>query len=768
MNKPTYEDLEKEVLLLRELVNGDLTPERKELYRKINKIDMDFHFLLNMFYEAIVLHKDGRILYANNKYYEMFGYTPEELSGEDALALTIDKTSIKKAKNKIIDGNIENYEVIGLRKGGERFEVEVRPNSVEYMGKNVRVTILMDLSEEKKKERSLKESEERFRRVVESNMFGMAIWETKGAVVSANDKFLEIVGYSREDLREGKLSWEKITTTEYYDLILKKIKEVKEKGFCTSFEKEYTRKDGSKIPVLVGGITGTGGQIISYSINLNKKRSGDVKLKRSEAKSRALLNAIPDLMLIMTREGLILDFKADNSGQFDKNLNDKNIKDILPDDIADKIIKCVCDALESNKVEHLEYDLDLSGCGKRYYEGSINRFSNNEVIAILRDITDRKKFEVQLQHSEKMDAIGTLAGGIAHDFNNILGVITGNISYLFNKFDHENEIHSILKDMMEGTIQAQSLTQQLLTFSKGGTPVKTVCAVDKIVTEASKFVTRGSKTLCHYDIQENLWRSEVDEGQLHQVICNLVINSIQAMPKGGDINIRIENLAAFKKEFLKKGDYIKISITDHGTGINENDHQKIFEPYYSTKKKGSGLGLATAYSIVEKHHGKIEVISKKNYGATFIIYLKATDKEIPLILKKSVQDVNMKKGKVLIMDDEEILLKMLERILVRIGYEPYFAMDGREAVEMYKESIEDGDPFDLVMMDLTVPGGMGGKEAITELLKIDPKVKSVVSSGYSNDPVMANYSDYGFSGVIPKPYSFEEIFNVFGEIINKN
>ena len=390
---------------------------------------------------------------------------------------------------------------------------------------------------------------------------------------------------------------------------------------------------------------------------------------------------------------------------------------------------------------------------------------------IVEDITERKriveenkKLEEQLQQAQKMEAIGTLAGGIAHDFNNMLGVITGNISYALSQLNQDEELFEVLSDVQEGARQAQNLTQQLLTFAKGGEPIKKVVKLNQIVKESAEFVSRGTKSSCEFNLANDLWTVEVDPGQLNQVIGNLIINSNQAMPNGGTIAIRTENteIESEGNLSLPAGRHIKIVIEDQGIGISKKHLPNIFDPYFSTKQKGSGLGLATAYSIIKRHDGHITVYSEIEKGTVFNIYLPASSKDFQEIKDKD-DTKHSGSGNILIMDDQESILKMTGRMLNRMGYETVFATDGKKAVELYREAYHSENPFDLVILDLTIPGGMGGTKTIIELLKFDPDVKALVSSGYSNDPIMANYEDYGFCGVVPKPYTKAQL----SEVLNK-
>ncbi|MBF0406421.1 MAG: PAS domain S-box protein [Candidatus Riflebacteria bacterium] len=394
--------------------------------------------------------------------------------------------------------------------------------------------------------------------------------------------------------------------------------------------------------------------------------------------------------------------------------------------------------------------------------------ANSEIIGVVlvfRDISEKYRMEKEMQQIQKLESIGTLAGGIAHDFNNLLGAITGNISYALSRVSKNEEIYEVLSDTLGSTKQAQTLTQQLLTFSKGGTPVKKISNINQIIRETALFVARGGNIRCEFELPDDLWSAEVDPGQINQAISNLVINANQAMPEGGIVKLKSENFEIASENLLPlpPGKYIKISVQDHGIGISERHISKIFDPYFSTKQKGSGLGLAIVYSIIKRHNGYIEVNSTVGKGSIFFVYLPASS--VVHVNIEQIETTHNGRGKILIMDDQEAILKMTGRILNGMGYETVFASDGSQAIEIYRKAYQSAKPFDLVILDLTVPGAMGGAKTIPELLKIDSNVKAVVSSGYSNDPIMANYKDYGFSGVISKPYTRAQLAEILNTIL---
>ncbi|MBI4326073.1 MAG: PAS domain S-box protein [Chloroflexi bacterium] len=388
------------------------------------------------------------------------------------------------------------------------------------------------------------------------------------------------------------------------------------------------------------------------------------------------------------------------------------------------------------------------------------------VVLVFRDITEKQKVEAELLKASKLESVGLLAGGIAHDFNNILTAIIGNLS-LSRRYAHPPEpIYQLVEEVEKAALRARDLTQQLVTFAKGGAPVRQTASIGEIIRESAEFVLRGANVRCEFNLPADLAPVEVDAGQISQVIHNLVINGMQAMPEGGVIRVcgRNVRLDAASEVPLPEGRYVRLDIEDHGLGIKAEHLSRIFDPYFTTKKQGSGLGLATAYAILKRHDGLLTVESTVGRGSVFHVYLPASDKTIPSPLERRSQEFRGQ-GRILIMDDEESILELASVTLRHFGYEVLAAKNGEEAVTLYAQALEARRPFSAVIMDLTIPGGMGGKEAIKKLLTLDRKVKAIVSSGYSSDPVMANYRAYGFCGVVSKPYQIEELGRVVQEVL---
>ncbi len=388
-----------------------------------------------------------------------------------------------------------------------------------------------------------------------------------------------------------------------------------------------------------------------------------------------------------------------------------------------------------------------------------------QIMTMVVDITLRKKMEEEQLKIEKLESLGILAGGIAHDFNNILTSIMINLTRV-RMASSDARICDIISEIEKACNHANDLTSKFITFSKGGSPVKKVMSIRDQLRDSTLFALQGSRVRCQFFITDNLWPVEVDEAQINQVILNLVINAKQAMPDGGFLFIEAENIesGALRGFPLPEKDFIRITFRDQGNGILPEHLPKIFDPYFTTKQEGSGLGLSSAYSIVKNHDGYLDVDSSPGSGTAFYLYLPAVSDAVEDAMKSSSLCMRGE-GRILLMDDDRSLRDTISRTLGQMGYEVEIASDGNEAVEKYKKYAGNGKPFDVVILDLTVAEGMGGKETIQKLLKIDPGVRAIVSSGYSDDALMSDFRKYGFIGVISKPYDIKDLHSLLSSVI---
>ncbi len=384
-------------------------------------------------------------------------------------------------------------------------------------------------------------------------------------------------------------------------------------------------------------------------------------------------------------------------------------------------------------------------------------------VVMIQDVTDRKRMEEALLRMEKLESLGVLAGGIAHDFNNILAAVIGYLSLASSCQDNPGRLRDHLDRAQQAALRARDLTHQFITFAKGGTPVKEVASVADVARQAADLSLRGTSVVVKFDVAADLRLAEFDAGQMSQVCHNLFINAIQAMPRGGTIRVTLANAEVGPSAGvpLPPGLYVRMDVADEGVGIPEKHLGRIFDPYFSTKENGSGLGLATTHSVVRRHGGHIEARSTLDKGTTFTVCLPATKSHAPIAMGTGHVEEPLPPGRrILIMDDDGPVRRVADAILASNGFEVESTPDGQAAVDAWKAARTAGRPFDLAILDLTVRGGMGGVETLAEMQREDPDVRAVVTSGYSDDPVLSNPTAHGFLGVIPKPFTKSEILAV--------
>lgn len=495
------------------------------------------------------------------------------------------------------------------------------------------------------------------------------------------------------------------------------------------------------------------------------------KIKESELKYRKLFDNAPDAISLLDSEGNIIDCNSTYQkliGYSFDEIYGTHVTEFLSEEGIATFKKRFLLLKQSGK-EEIEVDIiHKTGRFIPVWRKCIGIFDeeDNFTGAILhtRDLTLLKRNETELMKAQKLESLGILAGGIAHDFNNILTAILGNISLA--EFELRDEkIKSLLQSAEKAAKRAKSLTKQLLLFSKGGTISKKPVSVAELLREYATFALRGTKAKCTFLFPKELWSVELDAGQFSQVVNNLMINAVQAMPNGGEIVITGENKTSDQTQppILINGRYVKISIKDQGVGIERKDFQKIFSPYFTTKSHGTGLGLAMSYAIIKNHGGFITFESELDKGTIFYIYLPASVKEVKHETSTITNDYSGT-GRILVMDDKIMIRQIMKKMLNRLGYESEYVDNGKELIKKYKNSMEIGKKYDIIITDLTIQGGMGGINAMEIILELDPDVKAIVSSGYSKGEIMTHYKSYGFLGILSKPYSFNELKGVISSV----
>jgi PAS domain S-box-containing protein len=613
---------------------------------------------------------------------------------------------------------------------------------------------------------------------------GVIASDKEGRITFMNQTAENLTGWKKEDAFGKKLTEVlNLKDTDVSNMEKHLVEKVVTEGLIINLieDRLLVAKDGTVIPISdsVAPIRDDDGErpgtvLVFRDITEHKKTES--ALRESEERFRTIFERSTIGKSLTMPNGKLLHVNKAFAGMLGYTIDEMQQFDFAqithPDDLA-KSRECVSVLLAGGRDDYRFEKRYISKSGDIVWaEVSSTLHSDKQgsplfLITSIIDITMRKRMEAELLKADKLESVGILAGGIAHDFNNILTSIAGNISMAKLRLKPGDKVFDLLSSAETASMKAQGLTRQLLTFAKGGMPIKETASIQTLIKESSLFVLRGSKSECEFQIAEDLWPVEADVGQISQVISNILINANQAMPEGGTVQITAENLMPEKMREIpvKPGRYIHISINDQGVGIAEKHLSKIFDPYFTTKQAGSGLGLAVSYSIINKHNGHISVNSLPGAGATFDVYLPASDKEVPLkeeavLLKGS--------GKILMMDDDEFLKELAKEMIDMLGYESGFAENGAEAIEMYRKAMESGKPYDAVILDLTIPGSMGGEEVIKILLDIDPEVKAIVCSGYSEGEVMSNFRKYGFKGMMPKPFDAYSLGKVLNEVLKDN
>ncbi len=638
---------------------------------------------------------------------------------------------------------------------------------------------ISDISQRKKLEEDLRVERDLNRRYLEVASVMFVVLHANQEVALINRKGCEILGYERDEII-GRNWFDLVTLPEEAD----RVKEVfarlirGELDPVESFENHVLTKTGEKR--LIGWTNnynlddnGAINGIISCGLDITEKRHAEEKIIEEHNKLEAVMAALDEGITLQDRQFKILyqnkqhqAIQGGHCGEYCYSAYQQ--KDgVCPGCL---LVKC----FEDGQVHRREAVAQDKDGNKIYMEVSASpvRDAKGKIVAgieAVRDISDRKKLEHEAQLARNLESLGVFAGGIAHDFNNLLTGIMGNLSFAQHQLKNGQEAGHLMEAMAEACIRAQKLTRQLLTFAKGGAPVIAAASVEEIATNSTKFILRGSKVKVEARFPEDLWNVTVDSGQISQVFQNLAQNAEQAMPTGGVIEIQAENVVVADQDNLPlaAGHYVKLSFKDNGIGMEPQVLPKIFDPYFTTKEDGSGLGLAISFSIIHKHHGHLEVASKRGMGTTFTIWLPASLAEEVVLAGATSQlpEVTSGQGRIMVMDDQEMIRNLAAQMLQVLGYSVEAVGDGNEMLERYRGAMAAGVPFDAVIMDLTIPGGMGGEEAVSHLLELDPRAKAIVSSGYSNDSAIANYAAFGFRGVIAKPFTLAELSSVLEEVL---
>jgi len=760
--------------------------EKKSAQKALRESEKKYRTLFHSANDGIFLMKDYRVVDCNKKAEELYqltrsdiiGKMPHELSPDSQPSGSESHRESIRLMDAALKGNPQYFEWVHTTADGNTFIAEIGLTKISFEDGDYLLALIRDITERKAMEGRLIQEREQL----------LSIFDGIGEAVYVSDPATYEVLFVNRHLRElfsdnplGKKCYRVFQGFDEpcpfctNDIILEKP--------GVDYQWEYYNPNLDKHFLLFDRIIkwpDDRNVRFEMAVDITDRKIAENELASEKERLAVTLRSIGDGVITTDTDGrvrMVNKIAEELTGWTQADAFGKPIEEVFH--IINEITGMKCEnpvekALNTGKIIELANHTKLiskdgteriiadSGAPIRDMESNIVG-----VVLVFRDITRATELEEELARAQKLESVGLLAGGIAHDFNNILTAIIGNISIARDRTSIDSEQFDLLLDAEKASLQARNLTQQLLTFSKGGAPIRLVCSIQDIIEESCNLALRGSNSVCAFDFEDRLYNVEVDPGQISQVIHNLALNADQAMDEGGKLKIivRNENIESDSKLPLEPGDYIRIEVSDTGKGVSKRLLDKIFDPYFTTKSEGTGLGLAVCYSIIKNHDGIITVDSEVGKGTEFKIYLPASGKELEVGEDHKLSPPVFS-GKVILMDDENIVRKAAKAMFSHLGYDVEVVGSGEELIEKYKAEKNAGRPFDLVVMDLTIRGGLGGKETFDKLKLIDKEVVAVVSSGYSTDPVMADYKNYGFAGVLTKPYKMNELILLLKQLFD--
>lgn len=731
-----------------------------------------------------IISMDDVIEIVNHKATEVFGYSREDIPTLDTWWIkAYPDVDYRKELVSAWMGLVQKALTEGSEIEGGEYQVTCKDGAVKTVitsGVPISDKILAifnDITERRKAEEALIKTEDKFRNIAELLPAMIYEMDMNGIMTYANKHGLKRTGYSQEDFNKG-LSSINFIVSEERPKVLENLKALSKGASSGSHEYLAITKDGKTFPVIAKSTAiFNGNKPIGFRgvlFDITDRKQAEEILQQSNEKFSTIFKTSPEsISITRLSDGIYLEVNqafTDTTGFTPEEILGRSSISTAGGGAAiwttqedrERLIK---ELKKNGEVLGMEVPLCMKNGTIRTAQLSCRIIEINHekrILTIARDVTERNRMEDELQKMQKLESIGVLAGGIAHDFNNLLGGIFGYIEMAIDKVKDEKVAYYLSKVM--GTIdRARGITAQLLTFAKGGAPVQKITPITPFIQETVKLALSGSDIQCSFEIAGDLWMCNIDKNQIGQVIENIVINARQAMPDGGVIEIKAENISSSKKEqsTLAAGNYVKISIKDSGIGISKDILSRIFDPFFTTKPKGRGLGLSVCHSVISRHEGAIKVESKPGKGSTFHIFLPASPESV---IAKGVTAADHKGcGTIIFMDDEKEMQETVSNMLETFGYSVVCKNDGSEAVKFFIEETKAKRKIIALLFDLIVPGGMGGKKAVEEIRKFNMKVPVFVSSGYSNDPVMKNPAEYGFTASISKPFKKSEL----AEMLNK-
>ena len=637
--------------------------------------------------------------------------------------------------------------------------------------------------ERQRAEEKVKHEKKRLESLLKYSSLAIVTLDEQHNIVSCNRDFEELFSFKESEI-VGKNLDEVIAKEKYIKEAISHTKKTLTGQAIHGSGKRY-RKDGTLIDIEFHGVPVVvdGKAVGAYGIytDITDRKRSEEALQRSEERFRNLFNNISDFIYTHDLEGRFLTV---NRATY-KTLGYKP-EELLGRPISDFMLPEYRTPFHEDYLAGIKIKSSLNGISKYLAKDGTEHYIEYRNVLVEqegqepfvygsgREITERilsqrevHKLERQLHHSQKMEAIGTLAGGIAHDFNNLLMGILGNASLVLLDIDSSHPYYEKLKNIQQYVQNGADLTKQLLGFARGGKYEVRPTDLNEIIKKSSEMFGRTKKeVVIHPKYQKNIWTVEIDRGQINQVLLNLYVNAWQAMPEGGDLLIQTKNITLdenyVKPSKLKPGRYVRISVTDTGVGMDESTRQRIFDPFFTTREmgRGTGLGLASVYGIIKNHDGIINVDSEEGEGTTFNIYLPATEKET--IQKEHLPEEVLKGAEtVLLVDDEDMIIDACEQLLEEMGYKVLIAKGGKDAIKVYKKNM---DEIDMVILDMIMPD-MGGGETYDKLKEINPKIKVLLASGYSIDGQASEILDRGCNGFIQKPFQMENLSRKIKEVL---
>jgi PAS domain S-box-containing protein len=731
------------------------------------------------------LDQDGRLLDVNQTWLDLMGYDKDDVLGH-MISDFLSPVSIEQFPKYFPlfkrTGRIQNLEFELIRADGTVMIVAY-DGRVAYSSDGVFLRthcMFRDITAARESERALLVSEERLQALADAS-FEAIFLSDKGTCIDQNLTAERMFGYTHaEAIGRPGTDW---IAPEDRDLVKKNMMA----GSEVPYEATALRKDGSTFAAeLQARMFKYGNRDIRVTAvrDISARKRIELEAQAGQQRFRTLFENAGDYMLLLDPtiddDPIITDANrsiCEAHGCVREDLVGQPLQNLLTDETQMLTDERVC-LIKDGQTLTFEATHRI-GDGKtmtvEVTATLVDHHGQPRILSIGRDISRRRAQEKEMLQTEKMESVGLLAGGIAHDFNNLLGGILGNISMAKQDIDENSEAYDMLGDAEKAATRAASLTKRLLTFSKGGAPVRARTAIHEVVRESAEFSVSGANVKCLFSLKDDLHPVHIDRDLIGQVIQNLVINAKQAMPSGGTIVLEGRNVQAGPDGPLPlaTGDYLSLSVTDTGEGIPPDVRSRIFDPFYTTKPEGSGLGLTTCYSIIRQHDGFIDVHSETGKGTTFCLYLPAdtgpggTEREEAGDEPADRSTGERAKGHLLVMDDEQMVLDLEARMLRQCGYTVDCVLNAEDAIARYRDSLDGAaQAYAGVILDLTIRGGRGGLEVIKSLRELTPDVKALVCSGYSDDPVMADCASYGFGGALLKPFEPEQLRMALAQLLD--